>query len=213
MKSIESSGKTVEDAVRAGLQQLGCDAADVTIDVLEAGRPGLFGMFGKLAKVRLTLKENDLDFEMPSLSLDSQKTRAPKPEKKAEPEKKPEKKEKEKSALPEGCVSADDFFKCQLRVAKVISCEHVKKSEKLLKFDLDLGSERRTILSGIAKFYESEQLIGKNLVIIANLPPRKMMGIESNGMILSAVEEKEDGSEYLRVLTVDGDVAPGSEVG
>ena len=93
MKSIESSGKTVEDAVRAGLQQLGCDAADVTIDVLEAGRPGLFGMFGKLAKVRLTLKENDLDFEMPSLSLDSQKTRAPKPEKKAEP-KKAEKAEK-----------------------------------------------------------------------------------------------------------------------
>ena len=87
MKSIESSGKTVEDAVRAGLQQLGCDAADVTIDVLEAGRPGLFGMFGKLAKVRLTLKENDLDFEMPSLSLDSQKTRAPKPEKRAEPKK------------------------------------------------------------------------------------------------------------------------------
>ena len=87
MKSIESSGKTVEDAVRAGLQQLGCDAADVTIDVLEAGRPGLFGMFGKLAKVRLTLKENDLDFEMPSLSLDGQKTRAPKPEKKAEPKK------------------------------------------------------------------------------------------------------------------------------
>ncbi len=98
MKSIESSGKTVEDAVRAGLQQLGCDAADVTIDVLEAGRPGLFGMFGKLAKVRLTLKENDLDFEMPTLSLDSQKTRAPKPEKKAEP-KKAEKAEKaEKSA-------------------------------------------------------------------------------------------------------------------
>lgn len=106
MKSIESSGKTVEDAVRAGLQQLGCDAADVTIDVLEAGRPGLFGMFGKLAKVRLTLKENDLDFEMPSLSLDSQKTRAPKSEKKAEPKKaekaekaeKPEKVEKRAEA-------------------------------------------------------------------------------------------------------------------
>ena len=93
MKSIESSGKTVEDAVRAGLQQLGCDAADVTIDVLEAGRPGLFGMFGKLARVRLTLKENDLDFEMPTLSLDSQKARASKPEKKAEP-KKAEKAEK-----------------------------------------------------------------------------------------------------------------------
>ena len=101
MKSIESSGKTVEDAVRAGLQQLGCDAADVTIDVLEAGRPGLFGMFGKLAKVRLTLKENDLDFEMPSLSLDSQKTRAPKPEKKAEPKK------AEKTEAPAAAKAAD----------------------------------------------------------------------------------------------------------
>ena len=106
MKSIESSGKTVEDAVRAGLQQLGCDAADVTIDVLEAGRPGLFGMFGKLAKVRLTLKENDLDFEMPSLSLDSQKTRAPKPEKKAEP-KKAEKTEAPAAAKAEEAPAAE----------------------------------------------------------------------------------------------------------
>ena len=97
MKSIESSGKTVEDAVRAGLQQLGCDAADVTIDVLEAGRPGLFGMFGKLAKVRLTLKENDLDFEMPTLSLDSQKPRAPKPEKKPESKKADKAEKAEKS--------------------------------------------------------------------------------------------------------------------
>ena len=137
-----------------------------------------------------------------------------KEEKKAESApKKEEKKEAKKVELPEGCVSIDDFFKCKLRVAKVLSCEHVKKSEKLLKFELDLGSERRTILSGIAKFYEPEQLMGKNLVIIANLPPRKMMGIESNGMILSAVEEREDGSEWLRVLTVDGDIAPGSEVG
>ena len=159
------------------------------------------------------LEQEGIKKELEALAAEAEANAPKLPEKKAEPEKKPEKKEKEKSALPEGCVSADDFFKCQLRVAKVISCEHVKKSEKLLKFDLDLGSERRTILSGIAKFYESEQLIGKNLVIIANLPPRKMMGIESNGMILSAVEEKEDGSEYLRVLTVDGDVAPGSEVG
>ena len=115
--------------------------------------------------------------------------------------------------IPEGCVSIDEFFRCQLRVAKVISCERVPKSEKLLKFSLDLGTEQRTILSGIAKYYEPEYLVGKNLVIIANLPPRKMMGMESNGMILSAVETKEDGSEYLRVLTVDGDIAAGSEVG
>ena len=136
-----------------------------------------------------------------------------KEEKKPEP-KKEEKKEPKKVEIPEGCVSIDEFFRCKLRVAKVLSCEAVKKSDKLLKFELDLGNgERRVILSGIHKFYEPEQLLGKNLVIIANLPPRKMMGIESNGMILSAVEEKEDGSEYLRVLTVDGDIAAGSEVG
>ncbi|MBR5231182.1 MAG: methionine--tRNA ligase [Clostridia bacterium] len=136
---------------------------------------------------------------------------APAPEKKEE--KKPEKKKEKKVEIPEGCVSIDEFFRCQLRVAKVISCERVPKSEKLLKFTLDLGTEQRTILSGIAKYYEPEYLVGKNLVIIANLPPRKMMGMESNGMILSAVETREDGSEYLRVLTVDGDVAAGSEVG
>lgn len=138
-----------------------------------------------------------------------------KEEKKPEPApKKEEKKEPKKVEIPEGCVSIDEFFRCKLRVAKVLSCEAVKKSDKLLKFELDLGNgERRVILSGIHKFYEPEQLLGRNLVIIANLPPRKMMGIESNGMILSAVEEKEDGSEYLRVLTVDGDIAPGSEVG
>ena len=139
---------------------------------------------------------------------------APKKEEKKPEPKKEEKKEPKKVEIPEGCVSIDEFFRCKLRVAKVLSCEAVKKSDKLLKFELDLGNgERRVILSGIHKFYEPEQLLGKNLVIIANLPPRKMMGIESNGMILSAVEEKEDGSEYLRVLTVDGDIAAGSEVG
>ena len=143
--------------------------------------------------------------------LAAEKKPAPAP--KAEPQTAAPKKEAPKVEIPEGCVSIDEFFRCKLRVAKVLACEPVKKSDKLLKFDLDLGSERRTILSGIAKFYKPEELIGKNLVIIANLPPRKMMGLESNGMILSAVEEKEDGSEYLRVLTIDGDIAPGSEVG
>ena len=92
MKSIEISGKTVEDAVKAGLKELGCDPADVTIDVLHSGSPGLFGMFGKLAKVRLTVKEEDpaLDFGLSdinlSLSLNKQGKSAPKakPEKKAE---------------------------------------------------------------------------------------------------------------------------------
>lgn len=140
---------------------------------------------------------------------------AEKPQQKdaAQPKQPEKKKENKKAEIPEGCVSIDEFAKCQLRVARVLRCEKVKKSEKLLKFELQVGAETRTILSGIAKYYTPEELVGKNLVIIANLPPRKMMGMESNGMILSAVEEKEDGSEYLRVLTVDGDIASGAEVG
>ena len=83
MKFIETSGKTVEDAIRSGLKELGCDLGDVTIDILEKGSPGLFGMFGRLAKVRLTVKEQDpaFDIEMPVISLDLPKG---KPEKKAE---------------------------------------------------------------------------------------------------------------------------------
>ncbi|MBR5296778.1 MAG: methionine--tRNA ligase subunit beta, partial [Parabacteroides sp.] len=85
-------------------------------------------------------------------------------------------------------ISFDEFEKADFRVAKVISCEEVKKSEKLLKFELDLGFETRTILSGIKHWYKPDEMVGKNLVIIANLKPRKIMGIESKGMILSAFE-------------------------
>lgn len=83
-------------------------------------------------------------------------------------------------------VSFDDFEKLDIRVGKVVVCEKVPKSSKLLRFELEVGSERRQILSGIAKYYEPEDLIGKNVLFIANFPPRKMMGLESNGMILSA---------------------------
>ena len=121
--------------------------------------------------------------------------------------------ERKKKALPEGCVGMEDFAKLQFRVARVVSCEKVKKSEKLLKFDLDLGSEHRTVLSGIAKYYEPEELIGKNLILFSNLAPRKMMGIESQGMLLSAFCENADGGETLRVLTVDSCMPAGSEVG
>ena len=83
MKFIETSGKTVEDAIRTGLKELGCDLGDVNIDILEKGSPGLFGMFGRLAKVRLTVKEQDpaFDIEMPVFSLDQPKSKT---EKKAE---------------------------------------------------------------------------------------------------------------------------------
>ena len=112
--------------------------------------------------------------------------------------------------LPE--VSIDEFAKCDMRVCKVLACEAVKKSEKLLKFQLDDGSGTpRQILSGIHKFYEPEDLIGKTVVAILNLPPRKMMGQLSNGMLLSAVREVDD-KEELHLLMLDDSVPAGAQL-
>ncbi|MBQ9926036.1 MAG: methionine--tRNA ligase subunit beta, partial [Clostridia bacterium] len=96
-------------------------------------------------------------------------------------------------------IVIDDFAKVQLRVAKVVNCENVPKSKKLLRFDLDLGDHKRQVLSGIAKYYKPEDLIGHNVVIVANLKPIKMMGLESCGMILSA----KCGEDDLRVMFAD----------
>ena len=109
-------------------------------------------------------------------------------------------------------VSIDEFAKCDMRVCKVLSCEAVKKSEKLLKFQLDDGSGTpRQILSGIHKFYEPEDLVGKTVVAILNLPPRKMMGQMSNGMLLSAMREV-DGKEELHLLILDDSVPAGAQL-
>ena len=103
-----------------------------------------------------------------------------------------------------------DFEKLDLRVGHILACEKVKKANKLLKFTIDDGSGKpRTIVSGIAKFYEPEELVGKDVVFIANLAPRQLMGIESQGMILSA--ENFDGN--LSVLSLLKEVKPGSQVG
>ena len=104
-------------------------------------------------------------------------------------------------------IEFDDFLKLDIRVGKVIECEKVKKSDKLLRFTLEVGSETRQILSGISKFHEPEELIGKNVLFIANLKPRKMMGLESSGMILSAEFE-----DTLTVLTTLKDIQSGAEI-
>lgn len=107
-------------------------------------------------------------------------------------------------------IPFEDFEKLDIRVGHIIKCERVKKSKKLLQFTIDDGSGvERTILSGIAAYYEPEQLIGKDVLFVANFAPRKIMGIESQGMILSAVNF--DGS--LTVTTTMGEVKPGSQVG
>ena len=109
-------------------------------------------------------------------------------------------------------VDFDTFCKSDLRVVKVKACEAVKKSEKLLRFTLDDGTGTdRQILSGIHKFYEPEELVGKTLAAIVNLPPRKMMGFESNGMLLSAVHT-EKGEEKLNLIMLDDKIPAGSKL-
>ncbi|MBM6739314.1 lysine--tRNA ligase [Faecalicatena fissicatena] len=114
--------------------------------------------------------------------------------------------------LFEDAVDFDTFSKSDFRVVKVEACEAVPKSKKLLKFTLNDGTDRkRTILSGIHEYYEPEELVGKTCIAIVNLPPRKMMGIDSEGMLISAVHEY-DGQEALNLLMVDDQIPAGAKL-
>ena len=114
--------------------------------------------------------------------------------------------------LFEEMVDFDTFSKSDFRAVKVEACEAVAKSKKLLKFTLNDGTDRRrTILSGIHEYYEPEELVGKTCIAIVNLPPRKMMGIDSEGMLISAVHE-EDGREGLNLLMVDDRIPAGAKL-
>ena len=114
--------------------------------------------------------------------------------------------------LFEDTVDFETFSKSDFRAVKVLACEAVKKSKKLLQFTLDDGTgKERTILSGIHAYYEPEELVGKTLLAIVNLPPRPMMGIESCGMLLSAVH-KEGEEEKLHLLMVDPHIPAGAKL-
>ena len=114
--------------------------------------------------------------------------------------------------LFEEYVDFETFSKSDFRAVKVKACEAVKKSKKLLQFTLDDGTGTdRTILSGIHAYYEPEELVGKTLIAITNLPPRAMMGIDSCGMLLSAVHE-EEGEEKLHLLMVDDHIPAGAKL-
>ena len=109
---------------------------------------------------------------------------------------------------PEGCalIGIDDFMNVELRTAKIIACEKVPKAKKLLKLQIDLGYEQRQVVSGIAKFYEPEALVGKKIIVVANLKPATLCGIESNGMILAS------GEEQVRVVFLADDTPLGERV-
>ena len=109
-------------------------------------------------------------------------------------------------------VDFDTFSKSDFRAVKVLECEVVPKSKKLLKFTLDDGTGvNRTILSGIHAFYEPEELVGKTLIAITNLPPRPMMGIDSCGMLLSAINKRGE-EEELHLLMVDNHIPAGAKL-
>ncbi len=105
-------------------------------------------------------------------------------------------------------ITIDEFFKTELMVGKILSCEPVEKSDKLLKLSVDLGDEKRQVVSGIAQWYSAETLVGKNIILVANLAPAKLRGVISEGMILAA--DNTDGS--CKVIFADESLAPGSKV-
>lgn len=150
------------------------------------------------------VKKKDALF--PRLDVDKELKELAKASEKMFEEPTQETEEKEEKSL----VSIDDFDKLSLRIARVINCEKLEKSDKLLKFTLSLGDETRTVLSGIAEHYNPEELIGKKLVLITNLEPRKIRGVLSEGMLLSAAS-KDD--KELSLLTIMDDVPDGSYIG
>ena len=148
----------------------------------------------------------DVKKELESIAAEKEAAEKAKQPEKPAPKKEEAPAEPEKPAL----ASFDDFLKIKLIAAKVIACEKVAKSEKLLKETLDVGSGvTKTVCSGIAKYYTPEEMVGKTVVMVANFAPRKMAGQLSEGMLLCA----EDPDGKVRLLTVDGEVAPGSVIG
>ena len=177
-----------------GFEQIGADAAARSWDA--ACQYGVLPAEVQVHKGETLFPR--IDAEKMLAELEEAEKKAKGPQVKVEP------------VLPD--VDIEDFAKCDMRVCKVLKCEAVKKSKKLLRFELDDGSgTTRQILSGIHEFYEPEQLLGKTVVAILNLPPRKMMGLESCGMLLSAVREV-DGKEELHLLMLDETVPAGSRL-
>jgi methionyl-tRNA synthetase len=112
------------------------------------------------------------------------------------------------TAAADNRISIDEFMKIDLRVARVTAAERVPNSKKLMKLNIDLGTEQRTVVAGIAEAYEAEALVGRHVAIVANLKPAKLMGIESNGMVLAASPE---GGKPL-LVAFDTPPAPGTRV-
>jgi methionyl-tRNA synthetase len=126
------------------------------------------------------------------------------------PKKQEQKQKKEKKAekIGEGLITFDEFFNTQLKTAKVLEAEKIEGADKLLKLQVEIGEEKRQLVAGVAEYYTPEEMVGKTIVVVANLKPAKIRGVESQGMLLAAKTGKE-----LKLVTVDGDITSGSSVG
>jgi len=113
----------------------------------------------------------------------------------------------EAKAVEPELIGIEDFAKVQLRVGKIVAAERVEKSEKLVKLQVDIGTETRQVVAGIGKSYTPEQLLDRSIVIVVNLKPAKLMGVESQGMLLAA-----SSGDLLSIVTPDKDIKPGSKV-
>lgn len=135
----------------------------------------------------------------------------PKQDKKVKKQEKPAE-NKAENVVQISEIGIEDFAKVALRVGTIVAAEKVEKADKLLKFSVQIGSETRTIVSGIAKFYTPEEMVGKNVVVVFNLKPAKLRGIESQGMLLCACEQDENGQERIVLVTPEKPVKSGSTV-
>ena len=171
-------------------------------------KPGTLVKKGEALFPRIDIKK---ELEALAGGDQAEKTQA-KPESKKSPKpEKAQKKDEKKQEVPDGMITIDDFFKTKLVTARVVACERVEGSDKLLKETLDVGGGKtKTVLSGIAKWYAPEDMVGRTVVLVENLVPRKMRGTMSEGMLLCASDE----AGNLKLVTVDGGVfAPGCEIG
>lgn len=190
-KVAEQTGQTLEGCTWAD----GCVWGNVQTGVSVSKKDAIFP--------RIDPKSLDLPVESAPVTEEKKPEKAPKAE--------PKKESVAEEESPKAEITYDDFAKLDLRVVEVLSCKKVEKADKLLQFELKLGDEVRTVVSGISKFYENpETLIGKKLVLVANLAPKKIRGIVSHGMLLSAATADDAFLEVLQVTS--SNIPSGSEV-
>jgi methionyl-tRNA synthetase len=155
--------------------------------------------FGVLATGSLTHQPDSLFPRVDLKKLQAEKAPAPQKQKKKETPKKKE--------MPEGLISFEQVMSVKLKTARILEAEKIEGADKLLKLQVDLGDEQRQLVAGIALHYKPEELVGKTIVVVANLKPAKLRGVKSEGMLLAASK-----SDVLRLVTVDGDLPVGAAV-